>query len=344
MRETLALMLLSVQPAALLLMPSVLPVRRCSRHPIVMMGASTVENTHDSTIVPRRPYLLSGLPRPRYRGALMGWLHRTRLWYLLAVTYVAAALWLSSRGSVPLTKFSVALRFLAAAVTSANIYISDAYHNADKKGPAVYTREHELQWMRRDYIGISAILAYNQWLWSCNVGWAGFARLASVHSGLCLAVVSALAPQLSGDRDGYGKGSTKVVKYITGTQFLPSLTYLVLTFPVAGGRNALIYTVYGFGLVLYLAKQPKSHVHGFHEWFHLMVVLGHLSSMGFDLFDIIAPCARVAGPTTTHAAAPFNHSMLPWVLLPWMMLLVLLPNKRRISTKFSGILGTGQGR
>ena len=82
--------------------------------------------------------------------------------------------------------------------------------------------------MRWDYVSISAILAYNQWLWSSNVGWAGHTRLASVYSAACLAVVSALAPQLSGDRDGYGKGSTKVVKYITGTQFLPALTYLVL--------------------------------------------------------------------------------------------------------------------
>ena len=50
---------------------------------------------------------------------------------------------------------------------------------------------------------------------------------------------------------------------------------LVLTMPLAGVRNALIYTFYAAGLVLYVSKKPQSEVHGFHETFHILVVLGH---------------------------------------------------------------------
>ena len=89
--------------------------------------------------------------------------------------------------------------------------------------------------------------------------------------------------------------------------------------------------------MLYLAKQPKSDVHGFHEWFHLSVVAGHLASMGLDLAEITAPCARVLGPWA-HRAAPYNGAMLPWVLSPWLMLLALLPNKGRLLTKLSRAL------
>ena len=110
----------------------------------------------------RSPYIISNLPRPRYRGSLMGWLHRTRVWYLLSVAYVCAALHLSASSSVPLTALGVTLRVVVALFTSANVYISDAYHNGDQKGAESYTLEHELVWMRWDYVGISAILAHNQ--------------------------------------------------------------------------------------------------------------------------------------------------------------------------------------
>ena len=50
---------------------------------------------------------------------------------------------------------------------------------------------------------------------------------------------------------------------------------LVLTMPLAGVRNALIYTFYAAGLVLYVSKKPQSEVHGFHETFHILVILGH---------------------------------------------------------------------
>ena len=33
-------------------------------------------------------------------------------------------------------------------------------------------------------------------------------------------------------------------------------------------------------------------VFGFHEYFHTSVIAGHVASMGFDLRNIMMPCAR----------------------------------------------------
>ena len=286
---------------------------------------------------PRPPYLLSGLPRPRYRGALMGFLHRTRIFYLLAAGYFAAAVRLSSTSPVPLTAAGVMLRFIAAVFSSANIFISDAYHNGDANAQS-YTAANELYWMRWDYVGISAVLCYNMLLWSMNLRWAGRNRLFSIYSVVCFGLVSLLTTKLEGgDRDGYGLGSTKTIKYLTGTQWLPALTCLVLT--ATSLAHGVIYVVYGAGLVLYLAKKPQSAVFGFHEYFHGLVVAGHLTSMGFDLADIAAPCARVAAPWA-HVAAPVNPAMVPWTLAPWTLLFALLPRKRRIVGKVRSLFGS----
>ena len=353
----------------------------------------------------RKPYILTGFPRPQFRGALVGVLHRSKAWYLLAAAYVAAAFKLSAASVVPLTQTELALRIAAAVITSANVFISDQYHNADLKGTSsqdaeprvfigdqypnadlrgAYSRKHELFWMRLDYVGISAILAYNQFLWGGNCGWHCATRLAAGYSGACLAAVSLLAPKLDGNRDG----STKLVKYITGTQFMPAselrcaentnrpgaprlwsgvtltraqsarksrfshptisylpctfaVTYLVLTMGGALARNVIIYTLYASGLVLYVSKRPQSMRFGFHEIFHCLVVLGHLASMGLDLADIAAPAARVGAGLWVHRAAPLSTVALPLVLAPWLMLLALLPNKRRLFEKIGKLAKRG---
>ena len=128
-------------------------------------------------------------------------------------------------------------------------------------------------------------------------------------------------------------GSTKAVKYLTGTQFMPAMTYLVLTMGGPMLRNVFIYTLYACGLVLYVSKRPQSQTFGFHEIFHTLVVLGHLSSMGFDLLDISSPVARVAAGAWVHKAPAMGADTLPLVLTPWLLLLAMLPNKRRIFTK-----------
>jgi len=287
----------------------------------------------------RRPYLLTGLPRPKYRGALVGFLHRTKLWYIIAALYLWCSLLRSATSAVPLTAVDKTLRVGAVVISSANIFISDRYHNADLK-PGLYKKEHELFWMRCDYLGISAIMAYNQFIWSGNVGWHCRTRLAAAYSALCLAIVGLAAPKLSGNRDG----STKLVKYLTGTQFMPAMTYLVLTMGGALTRNAIIYTLYASGLVLYVSKRPQSKVFGFHECFHALVVLGHLASMGFDLLEITSPVGRMAVATWVHRAPVMTFESLPLVLTPWCLLFVLLPNKRRLLTKLRKRMpGRGSG-
>ena len=39
----------------------------------------------------RVPYFISGNARPTWRGAFMGWLHRTRLWYAWSAVYLVLA-------------------------------------------------------------------------------------------------------------------------------------------------------------------------------------------------------------------------------------------------------------
>ena len=150
----------------------------------------------------------------------MGWLHKTRVWYLLATAYVIAAFRISASAPLPLCGSALALRVVSALVSSANVRISDSYHNADLKPPETNTKDNELKWMRFDYVGISAILTYNQFIWGGNCAWAGMTRLAAAYSGACLAIVAVCAPKLDGNRDGF----TKIVKYITGTQFVLPMT------------------------------------------------------------------------------------------------------------------------
>ena len=56
--------------------------------------------------------------------------------------------------------------------------------------------------------------------------------------------------------------------------------------------NALIFALYAPGLVFYVLKKPKSDRFGFHEYFHTSVLAGHVTSMIFDLLDILSPCCR----------------------------------------------------
>ena len=61
-------------------------------------------------------------------------------------------------------------------------------------------------------------------------------------------------------------------------------------------------------------------------------LLWAVASMGFDLLEIASPTARVAG-AWAWKAAPLTLATLPLVLTPWMLLFLVLPNKRRIVEK-----------
>jgi predicted membrane channel-forming protein YqfA (hemolysin III family) len=222
----------------------------------------------------RPPYALSGLERPTHRGAVMGFLHNTGAWYALSAAYVAAAL----KQLDPLTLYPAFLRVALVAASSYSIYISDCYHNADKRREGV-TEAGELKVLRRDYLGISLILSTNTWLWAHNLGGS-----ALMHK-LCLAATACTA--------NVALQSFYVV--ILGTLGLTALK--------AKSPAALIYAAYAPGFLIYATKFPKRRTWGYHELFHLSVLAGNLVSIGFDLgglglFSCAVPCSSLASRLT----------------------------------------------
>jgi hypothetical protein len=243
----------------------------------------------------RPPYLLTGALRPEWRGTMMGWLHRTRLWYLLAALYVGLTHRLSATSPAPLGACGLSLRVIAAAASSANVYISDGYHNADRRRrrPMQYTKEAETFWLRCDYVGISSVLTSLLWLWSSNMGWPGRMRAVAVASGLSTATIVYLAKEVVPRPRGHS-----LVKALMALQFVGMLGYLVrlacTVVPPACATSAVIFWIYAPGLALYVLKWPRWQSFGFHEMFHTSVLGGHAASMLCDLGDILAPCARGA--------------------------------------------------
>ena len=202
----------------------------------------------------RYPYTLTDLPRPVWRGRMMGWLHRTRLWYLFAVVYVALAV------RVVKTPLDVGLRVAAAIATSANIFISDGYHNGDKRGTRrrneAYDPTVERRWLKWDYVGISAILTTQYWLWASNFGWVARLKLGAWLSGAALIVVIAVSQLVVPRKAGH-----TTVKAVMGLQFVGLLGYLVSMGCYVGPSarlNTLVFAAYSPGLVCYVLKKPKS--------------------------------------------------------------------------------------
>ena len=166
----------------------------------------------------RQPYLLTDLPHPLWRGRMMGWLHRTRLWYLLSVAYVVVAWRLPSPS--PLGACGLSLRAIAALSSSANVLISDGYHNGDLRGGDAYTAAAELTWLRWDYVGISAVLTSLLWLWSSNLAWMGHLRAVSIAGGVATALVALLSAAVVPRKSGH-----TAVKLIMATQCAATLVH-----------------------------------------------------------------------------------------------------------------------
>jgi len=241
----------------------------------------------------RPPYVLTGLPRPQWRGRMMGWAHSTKAWYVLALAYVLAAWRLPS--PTPLGAGGLALRVVAAAASSANIRISDGYHNADERAAAgvsdALAPQTETFWLRWDYVGISSVLTSLLWLWSSNFGWVGQLRAVAIAGGVSTALVALISATVVPRKVGHTS-----VKLIMAVQFVALLGYLcvkcVTSCPANCMYNAGLFWVYAPGLILYVLKKPKSPTFGFHEMFHTSVLAGHVASMALDLRDIAMPCAR----------------------------------------------------
>ena len=177
------------------------------------------------------------------------------------------------------------LRVLAASVTSINIFVSNGYHNLDRRDEDALTPEAELAWLRWDYFVISWILTYNLWLWASQLGWR-WNHCVNIASGLCTGAVGGFAriATLSATSLGHlGAVSTM------GFQFFAPLAYLL----VVGGSGLAfslcltVFLTYGVGLLLWILRFPRSDTFGYHELFHVSVIAGHLVSMACDLRAIL---------------------------------------------------------
>jgi hypothetical protein len=156
----------------------------------------------DAAPLPRPPYMLSKESRPRWRGKCYGVLHRTGAWYGLVIAYLAAVAVLLSRGAHQGAVLCFSLRVFHAISTSLNVWLSNGFHNPDKRAPgdpctavvgympilcAVWSRSlsqvcvcldssgalseaAETRWLKADFVGISLVLSCSLWLWSANAG------------------------------------------------------------------------------------------------------------------------------------------------------------------------------
>jgi len=242
----------------------------------------------------------------------MGWFHKTRTWYLVAVLYVvlAAVLGRGFRRSTPLSAIQLGWRVLAAGATSANVFISDRYHNPDRRLWAgrerAYSAEAEMWALRSDYVGISSVLTTQLWLWSANMGWMLKLPLVAWASGVATFLVTLLSFLVVPAKSGH-----RLVKALMGCQFMAMLGYLAYSVmavaPAPCKSTVLIFFTYFPGLLVYALKWPKSSIFGFHEWFHTSVLCGHTISMIFDLRNVLAPCvgsvACVGGQCAAAATA-----------------------------------------
>ena len=244
------------------------------RHTRIQVAPSTTEH--------RPPYALSGLPRPKLRGAVMGYLHRSRLWYWLASAYVVGAVALLN----PKTLLDSMLRVSLASASSLSVLISDGYHNPDRRSGV--TEESELFWLRWDYIGISAILTTNFWLWAANLRWVPHLLECGVVAGLAMAAVATTAFTVVPKRSGH-----IAVKLTLAFQFVGLLGYLVTkalssSIPLC----SLIYFCYLPGYVRFSSfSSPSSQLRP----------LRHEMAPHKDLWlPRILPCQRSPRPPRLH--------------------------------------------
>ena len=234
-----------------------------------------------------------GVLRPRLRGAVMAWL--VRPWCALALLHWCSTLSRKQRWELP------ALRACVWLSTTANVFISDRYHNSDRTpNPSL---ELELFWLRCDFSGIAAVLASTFALWSAHFDWHGrlpalCALCASCAVGVC---ILAFAVFERGPRRGAkAAGAEGGIKLLLAVQFLPCFGYMVQQALVSAdcGAYTLIWFVYLPGVVIYVLQWPKDgELIGAHDIFHVCVVCGHLLSSFFDDMNLRDGC-RI-----THAAS-----------------------------------------
>ena len=278
------------------------PPTLSQRRPALRSRQLVVKGGTSGAVVERPPYALSGLERPTHRGAVMGFLHNTGAWYALSAAYVAAAL----KQLQPSSFYPSFLRIALVAASSYSIYISDCYHNADKRREGV-SEEGELAVLRKDYLGISLILSTNTWLWAHNLGGSPILNKLCVAASVCTANVAFQSFCVVNKYIGH-----VLIKLTFATQFvaiLGTLCLIAAKSPISA--CAWIYAAYAPGFVIYATKFPKNKKWGYHEWFHLSVLMGNLVSMGFDLgvLGLFKPCAE--GVACASLASRLTFGLLP---------------------------------
>ena len=253
----------------------------------------------------RDPYYRNGEVRTLWRGNLMHYL--LPLWPLLICIYWALPLF----GQTDVVEHMlhdelVPIRVAVGLATLANIFLSDKFHNGDRRGEAL---AQEIRWLRLDFIGISAVLTSTFALWSAHFGWRPpFAILAGVCTGatVVVAVVSfglfETDPERTCAHDPAGVHATKAqpgprthaatmaIKATLGLQFLVAFGYMMYdALPSPCAPYLLIWFVYLPGFCAYVlqwpADVPQNRVGG-HDVFHLFVVAGHVASMVCDVLQV----------------------------------------------------------
>lgn len=239
--------------------------------------------------VARRDYLMTEVGgaregRPRHRGALCAWLWHSKSWICFSMGHVIAVAF--ATGFAPAFLISRAAFALA---TIWQTWASDLLHNFDLQKDTKMTLPQEFLYWRLDLLSIALILASQYALWSITVG---------MHVRFELLVIAATAwgPLCVGAAlramtvSTYSGPLNVACKIAFGIQFLfCGWLAIYVNCYTRCGYNSAIWFAYLPGFVCYLSKifiNEHSGWHferfGPHEWFHVFVYMGHVTTMVLD--------------------------------------------------------------
>eukprot|EP00301_Raphidiophrys_heterophryoidea_P016861 c26550_g1_i1.p1 GENE.c26550_g1_i1~~c26550_g1_i1.p1 ORF type:complete len:281 (+),score=37.45 c26550_g1_i1:113-955(+) len=230
--------------------------------------------------------------RPRFRGSLVAWLHRTLLWAFIAATYIGISFFSLAPISSTLfrVKFSV--------VTLWGLWASDYLHNLDRILPAshYHGKRDEIQklekfYFQHDLISISSILTTNYLVWADNFNFRDYLPAFSIVSVVCTLFLAAVVVSLFHRSQEI---AILISKLVIGFQFIGLYGYMLVSLyssSVLTLSTILVWAVYGLGMVCYVLKPflGKFERMGPHEAFHMFVFSGHLLSMIVDVAFMIQP-------------------------------------------------------
>lgn len=226
------------------------------------------------------------------RGALVGWLNRTRIWLVLVVAYVVIATW--CMGALP----SVILpRAAVAAAVWWGTWLSDWLHNLDLKMGNMADAKTEFFFWRLDMLSISVILCVYFLLWTSNIGWAiGTAQACATC--LIMLFVAALLFHSGPNVMKHRLALSPLLKMSYVFQFLLMgwLAYMYAFHTHCGfAMSAWFFFLLGFLSFALKGVFGEHHYFGPHEWSHTFMHVGHIVSMALDLYMCVASAPCIAG-------------------------------------------------